>query len=179
MNCPQCKGYRLQPVELELGLVAAGCSRCNGALLSLINYRFWVDQNVDLKPLESKEKPEQLNDSEKAQLCPKCDRLMTKYRINTDSKNKLDLCGRCDEVWLDNGEWQLLVSLDVHDQLPSIFTEAWQINIRKKRQDAYWQEHFEKLLGKKDFAKLNDMKQWIERHPERQALKHFLITKFG
>ena len=40
MECPQCKGYHLEPRELEAGLIAGACPKCDGALLSLMNYRY-------------------------------------------------------------------------------------------------------------------------------------------
>jgi len=56
------------------------------------------------------------------------------FEIGASSGNRIELCSRCDEAWLDKGEWRLLGIMDLQDQLPSIFTDAWQRNIRERRE---------------------------------------------
>ncbi len=34
--------------------------------------------------------------------------------------------------------------------------------------------HYEKLLGSDDFSQVDSFKQWLDQHPERQAIKHYL-----
>jgi Zn-finger nucleic acid-binding protein len=176
MNCPQCKGYQLEPKELEPGLVAGSCSKCQGALVSLMNYRFWADQQEPTKANEKRSDLVETVDNSKAQLCPKCAKLMTKFQIGSGSSNRLDLCTGCDEAWLDHGEWQLLKQMDLADKLPKIFTDAWQRNIRLDRQEKIHKNRYEKLLGETDFAKLDIFKQWLDKHPEKAQIKQFLIT---
>ncbi len=179
MKCPQCKGYELEPKELEPGLIVGACSKCNGTLVSLMNYRYWADQQGShalAEPLENDDVSE-AEDNAKAQVCPKCAKLMTKFQIGAESSNRLDLCTGCDEAWLDKGEWKLLKQLDLADKLPSIFTDAWQRNIRLARQEKLHKRRYEKLLGTDDFTKLNEFKQWLELHPEREQIKQYLITK--
>ena len=132
MECPQCKGYKLEPKEIETGLVAGSCPKCSGVLIPLMNYRYWIDQGIKVKIETSDIVTE---DNNKAKQCPKCSRLMTKFAIGSDAENKIELCNNCDEAWLDKGEWQLLKLLDVHNKLPLIFTDAWQRNIRLKQQE--------------------------------------------
>ena len=175
MDCPQCKGYQLEPKELEPGLVAGSCTKCQGALVSLMNYRFWADQQ---EPAETKveEAVIESEDNNKAQVCPKCTKLMTKFQIGTGSSNRLDLCTGCDEAWLDKGEWKLLKQLDLADKLPKIFTDAWQRNIRLERQEKIHKQRYEKLLGVEDFSRLDEFKQWLDLHPEKGQIKQYLIT---
>lgn len=181
MHCPQCKGYSLEPRELEPGLVAAVCPKCNGALLALMNYRFWADQH--LKHASSSEthhaSVEAVADAEHAKQCPKCARLMNRFRIGLDTGNRLDLCEHCDEAWLDKGEWQLLKSLDLADKLPRIFTDAWQRNIRLERQQRFMKDKYEALLGAEDFARVDTFKQWLDLHPEREQIRLYLAYAFN
>ena len=175
MDCPQCKGYQLEPKELEPGLVAGSCTKCQGALVSLMNYRFWADQQ---EPAETKVEGAVIEseDNNKAQVCPKCTKLMTKFQIGTGSSNRLDLCTGCDEAWLDKGEWKLLKQLDLADKLPKIFTDAWQRNIRLERQEKLHKQRYEKLLGVEGFSRLDEFKQWLDLHPEEGQIKQYLIT---
>jgi Zn-finger nucleic acid-binding protein len=174
MECPQCKGYQLEPRELETGLLAGACPKCDGALLSLMNYRYWADQNVEIEPVDSSDIVTE--DSSKAKICPKCTRLMTKFQIGNESENRIELCTACDEAWLDKGEWRLLKQLDLQDKLPAVFTDAWQRNIRLQRQQQKLKQHYEEKLGAGDFKKLDEFKQWLDRHPEKIDIKQYLIT---
>ena len=180
MHCPQCKGYRLEPKQLENGLIAAGCSKCGGALLSLMNYRFWSEN----QPAATEEKVsldtvgELAEGKEKAQVCPKCARIMTKFKIGLASANKLDLCTHCDEAWLDKGEWRLLKQLELHGKLPQIFTDAWQREIRIERMQNLVKQRYVDMIGEEDFEKIDAFKQWLNKHPDREEIKQYLITSY-
>lgn len=175
MKCPQCKGYELEPKELEPGLIVGACPKCSGTLVSLLNYRFWADQQKHDTSAPSNDIVE-TEDNAKAQVCPKCAKLMTKFQIGSEAVNRLDLCNGCDEAWLDKGEWTLLKQLDLADKLPKIFTDAWQRNIRLERQEKLHKQRYENILGSDDFSKLDNFKQWLDQHPEKAQIKQYLIT---
>jgi Zn-finger nucleic acid-binding protein len=175
MNCPQCKGYQLEPVEIEAGLIAAKCSKCNGTQLPLMNYRFWLDRFGDVEK-DSVELPV-AEDNNKALACPKCARLMTKFKVGVATTHRIDLCTGCDEAWLDNGEWRLLKQLDLHDKLPKIFTDAWQRNIRIERQQNFIDQRYQTLIGEEDFARLSEFKKWLDQHSEKEQIKQYLINQ--
>jgi len=175
MECPQCKGYQLEPQEIEPGLMAGVCPKCTGALLSLMNYRFWVEQQ---SPVEINETEDVVvEDNGKAKACPKCSRLMSKYQVGEGTNTRVDLCSGCEEAWLDKGEWQLLKKMDMHNKLPKIFTDAWQRNIRIQRQEKFLKKQYMNLLGENDFRKADMFKQWLDEHPEKSKIQQYLITK--
>lgn len=177
MYCSNCKNTQLEPQELEPGLIAAVCNSCCGTLVSLMNYRFWADRYASSTSVVANDIDEEsVVESESARACPKCSRLMLKYQIGARSDNKLDLCGACDEVWLDSGEWALLKKLDLQGKLPKIFTDAWQRNIRKQKQEISLNERYEKLLGQEDFNRALVFKEWLLQHPQREAVKQYLIS---
>ncbi|BFM18099.1 hypothetical protein R50073_42820 [Maricurvus nonylphenolicus] len=176
MDCPQCKGYRLEPKELEAGLLGAGCNKCEGVMLPLMNYRYWQDQNPVVDNIFE---DIVIEDSEQAKTCPKCSRFMSRFQVGVDTANRIDMCTGCDEAWLDKGEWQLLKQLDLHDRLPKIFTDAWQRNIRLKKQENTQKERFQELLGESDFSKVDDFKQWLDQHPEKHQIRLFLQMNFN
>lgn len=173
MLCSHCPNTRLEPRELAAGLVAAVCPSCEGTLLSLMNYRFWVDRFSSEQKVQAS--TVEVAESESISCCPKCSRLMTKYQIGHGSDNKLDLCAACDEAWLDKGEWQLLAQLDLQGKLPKIFTDAWKRNIRKQRQEQALNERYEKLLGADVFDEAHNFKQWLYKQPERDSIKQYLM----
>lgn len=174
MHCVTCKNSTLEPKELEPGLIAASCLSCEGTLISLMNYRYWLDKF----PTTASDRSVELNDTAppftSVRACPKCSRLMTRYQVGATTDHQLDLCASCDEAWLDKGEWQLLNRLDLQGKLPKIFTDAWQRNIRKAKQEAALHERYEKLIGSEDFAKASEFKRWVYQHPQRETIKQFL-----
>ena len=178
MYCSNCKNTQLEPKELEPGLVAAICSSCRGALVPLMNYRFWVDSYATATATEAAESANNIDvaESESAQSCPKCSRLMMKYQIGPQTTNKLDLCAACDEAWLDKGEWQLLKQLDLQGKLPKIFTDAWQRNVRKQRQEIALDDRYEKLLGEESFSKAKEFKAWLSQQSHKEEIKQYLIS---
>lgn len=178
MKCPQCKGYELEPTELEPGLLVACCQKCSGTLVSLMNYRYWADQQKQNTTQSEafNQDAVAVDDNGKAQVCPKCSKLMTKFSVGSGASNRLDLCTSCDEAWLDKGEWSLLKQLDLSDKLPKIFTEAWQRNIRFARKEKIHKKRYEELLGGDDFETLDAFKQWLDHHPKSAQIKQYLIT---
>lgn len=174
MNCPRCQGYILEPTELEPGLIACECPKCKGSILPLMNYRFWLDQTESHTAVQSPLPVTE--DNQQAIGCPKCSRLMSKFKIGTQTSHRIDVCNNCDEAWLDQGEWHLLKHLDLHDKLPKIFTDAWQRNIRIKRQEEFVNNKYIDLLGEQDFNKLSGFKQWLNDHEYKEQMKQYLIN---
>lgn len=175
MDCPQCKGYKLEPYELEVGLLACRCSKCEGALLPLMNYRFWADHSADA--VEVPDADTVTEDNTQAKQCPKCARLMTKFKVGFESENKIELCTGCDEAWLDSGEWKLLKALELHDKLPKIFTDAWQRNIRVRQQQESLKTSYQKRLGSEVFSKADEFKTWLDDQSGRSEILQYLTTK--
>lgn len=172
MQCPKCKDTNLKPTKIDEGLSAMGCNQCQGAFISLLYYRDWAERagvaseapSVELlKGLESE-------DSSSALTCPKCSRLMQKFRISGCSSNRLDLCMSCDEAWLDGGEWELLKALELSKEMPIVFTEEWQRQVRQQVSEEARRERFSRLLGKDDLQKADEFRQWVKDHPQRHDI---------
>lgn len=174
MKCPSCNDHSLLPAKLEPDLAALLCTDCGGALLSLLHYRAWLESH----PLESQKAAEtearvEAEDSTRALRCPKCTGLMTKYRISAQADNRLDLCVNCYEAWMDSGEWQLLKQLEIHDQLPSIFSDAWQKGIRRTEAREAEQERLNRVFGA-EFERIQGFKDWLDGYEDRQAVLDYL-----
>ncbi len=175
MRCCSCKKSDLEPRELEHGLLAASCPECQGALLPLMNYRYWAEHSHHITDTHT----ELAEEAAGAKQCPKCSGMMTKYRIGVGTQNRLELCAHCDEVWLDAGEWDLVKTLNLHDKLSSVFTDAWQRNIRRQKEKASMHAHFSKIIGEQDFLRVEEFKEWMDEHPKHSDIKHFITTKFA
>jgi Zn-finger nucleic acid-binding protein len=117
---------------------------------------------------------EAASDSSQALLCPACQRIMTKYRIGSEVRNRLDLCGPCGEIWLDGGEWSLLARLDLHTKLPAIFSDAWQRAIRQTGSARAYEERCLARFGTADYERVRAFRDWLRAHPNKLELRNYL-----
>lgn len=175
MKCPKCKPINLSPMKLEGKLPVMGCRSCEGTLISLLHYRDWAErfetsfdiETVELKTVEGK-------DTKTALVCPKCASLMTKYKITGDNSNRLDLCANCDEAWLDQGEWSLMKSLTLTQDLPDVFTDAWQTRIIEEKTEKQQYQRLVKQVGEADAEKTEEVKTWLKGNKNKFMILHYL-----
>ena len=172
MQCPKCKNIELKPTRIDDGLSAMGCSNCQGAFISLLYYRDWAERSGDSLEVPSVEllKGLESEDTTSAMACPKCARLMQKFRISGCSNNRLDLCTSCDEAWLDGGEWELLKALELTTEIPMVFSEQWQKKVRAQVSNDKRRQRFLKILGEEDLRKADDFREWLKDHPRRNEI---------
>ncbi|PCM43737.1 zf-TFIIB domain-containing protein [Marinobacter sp. ANT_B65] len=175
MKCPKCRNVDLKPTKLEDGLPVMGCPECSGSLLSLLYYRDWAERNVPVEKVDETEGEVLVdNDTATALSCPKCSKLMTKYSIASQHKNRIDLCGFCDESWLDGSEWKLLKSLELAHRLPKVFTDQWQRNVRAEKMEAMKIERLRRVVGQSDSDKAVEIKSWLKDHDNKAAIIQFI-----
>lgn len=160
---------------LAENLAAYSCGRCLGTLVSLVAYRAWregtgrghvaavataiADAGVGAQP----------PDSTGAKRCPKCAALMSKYRIDAQKTNRLDYCAHCEEVWLDDGEWQLVEGLATAGELTKVFTQAWQYALRAGINFGLEEQRLRELLGV-HYERVVKFAEWLDEQPAKQEI---------
>lgn len=174
MQCPRCKTERMQATKLEEGLSAMGCGKCGGALVSLLYYRDWVERCDPITDSGEKQAVEDIDETHAAMPCPKCRRLMLKFRISGCSSNRLDLCSSCDEAWLDAGEWEQLKSLELSKAMPQVFTEEWQRRIRTQVMEETRLNRLAQIVGDDDLQQAKDVREWLRNHTNKVDIVHFI-----
>lgn len=175
MKCPSCKNSDLKPTRIDEGLSALGCSQCGGAYISLLYYRDWVERHPSAETETVELEKDSLQSETHSSLnCPKCGRIMTKYQIYGSVGNRLDLCSSCDEAWLDNGEWSLLKALELSHKLPAVFTDDWQLRVRREVNEIQRKERYLKLLGEDELRQAEEFRKWIDNHPKRQTILEYV-----
>lgn len=174
MHCPACRTTRLQPARLEDGLLAHACPQCSGTLVSLLHYRDWAERQPAGEVPTALMAEEQAGETAHALSCPKCARMMSKFQISGTRANRLDLCGRCDEAWLDDGEWQLLKALELSHRMPAIFTDAWQRQVRREASEEARRQRFRRIAGDEAIARADEIRAWLEKHPQRRELLFYI-----
>ncbi len=180
LNCYQCKGQTLSPTKLDVGLPALKCSECDGTYIDLLSYRTWLEDFSEYIESEQASDEEividELTNTETAMICQRCHKFMTKYRINHEHDNTINVCTRCDDVWLDKGEWALLKQLKIQDKLTEVMSDPWQKHILNQEE----QQLIDKVNHEKfgdDFEKIHDFVQWLSNHPKRRQIKSYLMAQ--
>lgn len=177
MKCPSCSHAPLQPLNLESHLKASGCPSCKGTWISAKDYWTWLEQHGDRLPEKEPEgTPVEAADTQKAKLCPCCQRIMLRYKVGHGLSFAVDQCGHCNGVWLDANEWDALKQRNLHDEIHLIFSAAWQSDLRKneaqKLLGSIYTEHFGT-----DYDKVKQIKSWLSSHPEKARILDYLANK--
>ena len=170
-QCPQCADSPLVHAMLTEGLAGHSCGSCLGTLVSLVSYRAWRERAGQHElpaalPAIADNVPA---DSIGAKRCPKCRSLMSKYRIRSDKINRLDYCPHCEEIWLDEGEWELVEGLVASGEFTKVFTQSWQYAVRAGLTTAMEEQRLRELLGG-DYDRVAQFAEWLQSQPAKQEI---------
>jgi Zn-finger nucleic acid-binding protein len=170
-QCPQCADSPLVHTMLTEGFAAYSCGKCLGTLVSLVAYRAWRERVASgaLRVTPAAVPDVDPPDSTGAKKCPKCRSLMSKYRISAGKTNRLDYCPHCEEIWLDEGEWELVESLVTAGEFTKVFTQAWQYAVRSGVSQAMQEQRLRELLGA-DFERVAQFGEWLRAQPAKQEI---------
>jgi Zn-finger nucleic acid-binding protein len=174
MKCPHCKTPDLQPTMIEEYLPAMGCGTCHGSLVSLLYYRHWAETRKAPPAGPDEAAVHETTDTTTAVTCPKCARVMAKYKITGRISNRLDVCSTCDEAWLDGGEWELLEALQLSLKMPAIFTDAWQRRIRRELTEETRRSILTRLIGEDGTARVEDFRAWLGKSKHKTDILTYL-----
>lgn len=108
MRCPVCRTVELLKQTYE-GLNVHQCPKCFGHLLPRLRADA-IKRRANCPPeeLEQKVMLERAEDSQRLVKCPRCGGLMRKQNKARPVRFQIDLCRKCDVLWLDGGELALL-----------------------------------------------------------------------
>jgi Zn-finger nucleic acid-binding protein len=176
MKCPRCKTPDLKPTLIEEYLPAMGCESCHGSLVSLLYYRHWAETQKLAAPADTAAEagPVATSDTIGAVICPKCARVMAKYKLTGTVANRVDVCSTCDEAWLDQGEWELLEALQLSRELPAILTEAWQRRIRREQSEGTRRDILTRMIGEEGTSRVEEFRAWLARNQHKSHVLAYL-----
>lgn len=174
MQCPSCEAGTLVPESLEPGLVGQTCQKCAGTLLLLGSHADWAKSNA-AQPGETSPTPVfEATDSKRVLRCPKCQRIMLKFKVAADAAHSLDFCFGCESVWLDPGEWAYLKTQGLHTRIRSISTDPWQRRVREEAESRLRAENFKQAIGQEAFPVVERFRLWLAEHPHREEILRYL-----
>lgn len=170
-QCPQCADSPLVHAMLTDNLPAYSCGKCLGTLVSLAAYRSWREGTGRDRRRATPAAIADIDaaDSVAAKKCPKCRSLMSKYRVSAGKTNRLDYCPHCDEVWLDDGEWELVEGLAQSGDFARVFTQAWQYALRADVTSAMEEQRLREMLGA-DYERFEEFARWLRSQPAKQEV---------
>jgi Zn-finger nucleic acid-binding protein len=175
MKCPHCKSTDLQPTMIEEYLPAMGCRTCHGSLVSLLYYRHWAETRPATPAApDTAAAALETTDTTTAITCPKCERVMAKYKITGRLSNRLDVCSTCDEAWLDGGEWELLEALHLSLKMPAIFTDSWQRRIRRELTEETRRSILTRMIGEDGTTRVEEFRRWLAASKHKSDILTYL-----
>jgi Zn-finger nucleic acid-binding protein len=175
MKCPVDKAETLQSATLTSGVPAHRCSVCQGIWISSNEYLTWLhNQAAPLaeKSIENDHIPTW--DTQELKLCPDCDRILARYKVLPGGNFRLDRCGHCNGVWFDKNEWEVLVERNLQDKVNAFFTHPWQLRVKEEETRRMLDKLYRDRFGPADYAKVQDVWQWLRDHPQRAMLLAYL-----
>jgi Zn-finger nucleic acid-binding protein len=174
MSCPVCKNTPLESVALEQQMPAHKCPRCTGIWLMASEYRQWLKSQPPPPSDESMtEMPIPTWDVPTAKVCPNCGRLMVRYKVLPLGTLVLDRCGQCHGVWFDRAEWNVISSGKLSANVDQFFSQPWQTKIHEEEARASFEKIYRDRFGK-DYAKVREVWDWLQSHPQRSLLLAYL-----
>lgn len=171
MICPACASTQFQPTQVEGGLPAERCQECSGVLVDLERYRAWRQTMPALVQAAASAEPSVADGA--VRLCPKTGRIMARLKVDSQHPLRLDYSAAAQAIWLDAGEWDMLMSLDVHGQLDAIASDRWQASVQQAASRERMEQAMQARFGD-DFAELARMRAWLDGRPNRSEMLAFL-----
>ncbi|PZD72265.1 hypothetical protein C1752_03852 [Acaryochloris thomasi RCC1774] len=172
-NCPACQSVTLESTNLEAHLSASQCSSCDGHWVAADDYHAWLENGPQAAAATAAVAVE---DSTHAVFCPHCSQLMRKTNVGHDLNFYLDQCPCCHGVWFDQHEWDNLKSKDLHTQVHQMSSAAWQQKARQYSLRSTVRQVYASKFSSTDYSEAERIKNWLERHPQKQDLLSFFAA---
>jgi Zn-finger nucleic acid-binding protein len=176
--CPACMTRSLRPAEPEPLLPSRRCADCGGQFIRGEHYYGWLDHpDRAAKAGQVAEVTGEVIDTPQAKICPECGKLMRRYRVGHGVTFVIDRCGACGGVWFDANEWETLKRHGLHDRVHFVFSDAWRAQLLREEAGRVARSRVEAKVGSDDYAELERIADWIERHPHRDTIVAHLLRR--
>lgn len=178
MRCPACSPAQTLELDVLEGgtLKARQCPNCGGHWIRTADYWRWRALHGGNLPETPKPEitPASAKESAGLRHCPDCDYVLARYRVGRGVPFSVDHCRNCEGAWLDGGEWEVLRSRNLHDDLPMMFDDAWQRSARREDAERATETSFKRRLGDEDYQRAQGIRRWLDEHPRRSEIFAYL-----
>lgn len=183
MNCPVCTPPRaLAPATVEGSLAASACGNCGGRWVRNADYLAWMQSDrarraTPASAAATARAERAPDDVPRMRRCPDCQYVLARFRVGQGIDFVIDHCRNCAGTWFDSSEWDVLRERGLHDDLLHVFTDEWQQALRDEERRGRLDAEFRARVGDADYARLLDVKGWLDAHPRRPELLAFLQAR--
>lgn len=178
MLCTSCQTGILTPSSIEGLFKAHTCSDCGGDWVLIEDYAVWRERHPDYEFAEDIYFEEiNITDTKEAMLCPVTRTIMRKFKISATNTHRLDYSAAVGGLWLDKGEWDLLVSGGLAGSLNALVTDAWQRRIRQTSAKDSFVDIYHDKFGEDVYIKLKEIRAWLNTHPQKADLRAYLMAE--
>lgn len=183
MYCPKCRSELVNGIIGDL-LYVKHCPKCEGEWISGRNYQGWrserpavvpsretIAQNYHLpyapSPLDAKAAP-----------CPECSTMMARGKIALKQPFYVEHCLTCGGIWCDRGEWDVLEQLQLHTNIPQIFSSGWQAQARASHLNALERQAVIDKVGVEMAQRVFELAEVLVQHPNGDFAAAYLMRRF-
>lgn len=183
MYCPVCTPRQALVRAFAEGSPAAHrCGNCGGRWVRNADYTAWMKSGEPGSGSAGESagaaRPGGAPDNEpRMRRCPDCQYVLARLRVGQGIDFTIDHCRNCAGTWFDASEWDVLRERGLHDDLLHVLTDEWQQSIRDEERRARLDAAFRARVGDDDYARLLEVKEWLDAHPRRPELLAFLQAR--
>jgi Zn-finger nucleic acid-binding protein len=178
MQCTGCQTGTLTPSFIEGLFRANTCSHCGGDWVLIEDYAAWRERHPDYEFAKDIHFEEiSIVDTKEAMLCPLTQTIMRKFKISATNTHRLDYSAAVGGLWLDKGEWELLVRGGLAGSLNALVTDSWQRRIRQTSAKDSFVDIYHDKFGNDVYAKIKEMRTWLNTQPQKADLRAYLMAE--
>ncbi|CAM3897445.1 hypothetical protein VA7868_00501 [Vibrio aerogenes CECT 7868] len=178
MNCTHCNNGTLRPSFIDGLFRAHTCSGCGGNWILIEDFVTWKEKNEAYHfPADYRLSEEVGEDTKRALICPVSGVIMRKFKISAKNDHRIDYSVPVGGIWLDKGEWELLKAEGLAGALNQVVTAQWQKKIREENAADNFSALYEAKFGQADYAKIRDIREWLNAHPQKADLRSYLLAE--
>jgi Zn-finger nucleic acid-binding protein len=161
--CPKCTS--------ELTPLARGafkCGQCAGMFIPSALVPFLQEPGAE--PVSG------VHDAQGAQ-CPVDRTLLSRAEIEVGAEQTaihLERCSSCRGIWFDAGEWSMLASHQLLENLDQIWTAEWRTQQRRQRSEREHERRLRDEFGPELFATLQSVAEKLKGYERRSQALAFL-----
>lgn len=147
---------------------------CGGAWLNFDDHLAWVNTASAHRSAKPSETPEpvasEAADEGRAKRCPRCGRLLTRYRVSADHEFRLDRCASCAGIWFDAGEWELMKRVTPLARLQHLFNDTSQQRLAAELRRRQHEDRCRLILGEAAFGRVIEFRAWMRTQPHAATI---------
>jgi Zn-finger nucleic acid-binding protein len=191
MHCPKHKETDLKATRVSGDLKAQQCSQCQGVWIPALDYSAWQakqpkpastqQSSAAMSPAMSPNQSLSFTPSEfdaKAGFCPECGIYLSRAKIPLKTPFYVERCLSCGGIWCDRGEWKALEDLHLHTNVPQLFSNQWQAQMREVNQVQQERQALIDKLGADLANRLFDLVSILEKHEHGNFAAAYLVRHF-